>query len=404
MSMTKGTKLNTGELGRLQAMFAQQRTNAAELVERLKAERERQTDFITDTRTIRMVPITEEMAEALPEIPQSERTKPVKPRVAIVPTNDHEQWFSQIGPVAANAHAHQQIGTQLQIPRAYYQKMLEEQPDLLAHNVNTWLDANPSQRMIRTMTTNGGGPVMAFARGWLSNKYRRLDAVDLADTIMPMFLGETSNWQVTQCGVTDLRLHIEARYPTIAGEVAVGDEVSLAVKITTSDVGAGALSISFGVYRLVCTNLMTVPSYTKRQVHIGGRQEELIDVLSERTLRAEDRLTMRKMKELVSGMASREKFDRILGTLQDSAKVKLTDPIAATEMLTSTLKLKDYEEREVQKQLMSGSGNPTIWSLGNALTATARTFEFERKAELEAAAGAMMSNPKTWKQYAEAAA
>lgn len=404
MSMRKGDKLTTNEIDRLRTMFSQQRTNAVDLVTRLREERERQADFIADTRTLRMVPINDEMSAALPEIPQSERTQPVKPRVAIVPVNDQEEWYNAIGPVAANAHAHSQIGATLQIPRPYYQRMLEEQPDLLAHNVNTWFDKNPAQRMVRTMSTNGGGPKMAFARGFLSNKYRRLDAVDLADTIMPMFLDERSDWQVTQCGVTDLRVHIEARFPTIAGEVVVGDEVSLAVKITTSDVGAGALSIQFGVYRIVCTNLMTVPNFTKRQIHIGGSQSELVQVLSDRTLRAEDRLTMRKMKELVASMANHEQFNTILSTLRNAAEVKVEDPVAATELLTANLRLKDYENHEIQKALMADTSAPTIWSLGNALTSTARTFEFERKAELEAAAGTLMSNPKMWKQYAEAAA
>ena len=169
------------------------------------------------------------MAEELPEIPQSQRTQPVKPRVAIVPKTEDAEWFNAVGPVAANTHAHHQIGNQLQIPKAYYDRMLDEAPDLLAHNVNEWFDQKPARRMVRTMQTNGSGPKMAFARGWLSDKYRRLDAADLADAIMPLFLEDASNWQVTQCGVTDLRVHIEARYPTINSEVVVGDEVSLAV-------------------------------------------------------------------------------------------------------------------------------------------------------------------------------
>ena len=41
-----------------------------------------------------------------------------------------------VEPLEVNAIAHRQIGTHLKIPAAYYDKMLEEYPELLAQNVN----------------------------------------------------------------------------------------------------------------------------------------------------------------------------------------------------------------------------------------------------------------------------
>ena len=112
-----GTVLNDSQMTRLRDAFTRQRTTAEGLVTRLKEERERQADFIADTRTMRMVPVSDELAETLPEIPQSERLEPVKPKVAIVSANESDDWYKEIGPFAANAHAHQQIGSQLGIPR-----------------------------------------------------------------------------------------------------------------------------------------------------------------------------------------------------------------------------------------------------------------------------------------------
>jgi len=43
-----------------------------------------------------------------------------------------------VEPLEVNAIAHRQIGTHLKIPAAYYDKMLEEYPELLAQNVNAW--------------------------------------------------------------------------------------------------------------------------------------------------------------------------------------------------------------------------------------------------------------------------
>lgn len=62
--------------------------------------------------------------------------------------------------------AHRQIGTNLRIPAAYYDRMREERPDLLAYNANTWFKQESSQRMLRTLDGS--------ARAYLSNRYRRI--------------------------------------------------------------------------------------------------------------------------------------------------------------------------------------------------------------------------------------
>lgn len=404
-----GTTLNDNQMTRLRAAFTRQRTSSDALVARLREERERQADFIVDTRNVRMVPVNEELRETLPEIPQSERLTPVKPRVAIVPAGDPEgeAWFQEVGPVAANAHAHTQISDRLGIPKKYYLKMLNEEPDLLAHNVNTWFDAAPAKRMFRTMTTNGtdnpDAPRMAFARGFLSNSYRRgIDSLELTDAILPMLEDPKTGWQLEQCGLTDLAMHVEASYPTMTSEVAVGDEVSLAVKIRTSDVGAGAISVGLGFRRLVCSNIMMVPEYTERIIHRCAKQEELIEVLSARTLALEDELTMAKLKDLIAGMAHADRFAKMIAKMREANSADLKDPVAASELLGRNLGLGGGELHAVQGQLMSGELKPNMWGLANALTATARELDFERKSELESAAGKLIHAPRAWTQYVDA--
>ena len=46
-----------------------------------------------------------------------------------------------IEPMTITGIAHRQIGTHLRIPAAYYDRMREERPDLLAYNANTWVQA-----------------------------------------------------------------------------------------------------------------------------------------------------------------------------------------------------------------------------------------------------------------------
>jgi len=71
-----------------------------------------------------------------------------------------------IEPLTITGIAHRQIGTHLRIPAAYYDRMREERPDLLAYNANTWFKQESSQRMLRTLDGS--------ARAYLSNRYRRI--------------------------------------------------------------------------------------------------------------------------------------------------------------------------------------------------------------------------------------
>jgi hypothetical protein len=61
--------------------------------------------------------------------------------------------------------AHGQIATRLGIPGAYYNKMLASSGDLLANNVNHWMQRNPEKRLVRTLD--------GHARAFLSDNTSR---------------------------------------------------------------------------------------------------------------------------------------------------------------------------------------------------------------------------------------
>ena len=86
-----------------------------------------------------------------------------------------------VDPLDIQSTAHQQIGDYLEIPRKYYRRMLGEDAELLAYNVNRWFQQKPEQRMIRTMDGR--------ARAFLSNRYRRIDNLDIATITLPI-IGE----------------------------------------------------------------------------------------------------------------------------------------------------------------------------------------------------------------------
>lgn len=68
-------------------------------------------------------------------------------------------------------NAHRQIGTHLNIPAKYYELMRKENPELLVQNVNSWLEKNPTRRLVRALD----GDMRAF----LSDRYRCIDNLDI---------------------------------------------------------------------------------------------------------------------------------------------------------------------------------------------------------------------------------
>jgi hypothetical protein len=158
-----------------------------------------------------------------------------------------------IGQYAITDHAHRQIAEHLGIPPKYYDRMRHEQSELLAVNINTWLAAKPEKRLVRTLD----GQVRAF----LSDKYRPLDHIDLAEAVLPVL--QRLDVEIVSCAITDTRLYLKAVDRRIATDIPTGkrlgeghvwfDTLSPAIVISNSEVGVGALSIEAGVWTKVCT-------------------------------------------------------------------------------------------------------------------------------------------------------
>ena len=56
------------------------------------------------------------------------------------------EGIDQIEPLEIQQTAHQQIGTYLDIPSKYYDRMLQRDPALLSYNVNRWFQKEPEQK------------------------------------------------------------------------------------------------------------------------------------------------------------------------------------------------------------------------------------------------------------------
>ena len=109
------------------------------------------------------------------------------------------------------------------------------------------------------------------ARAYLSNRYRRIDNIDIAGVTLPI-LGGLPDIRFESCQITESRMYIKAVNPRLQAEVSPGDIVQAGVIISNSEVGLGSVSIQPLIYRLVCSNGMVVNEAAARVTMWGVLQ------------------------------------------------------------------------------------------------------------------------------------
>ena len=289
-----------------------------------------------------------------------------------------------VGEFQINENAHRQFGEYCGIPAKYYEK-LREYPDMLAKNVNHWLHLTPDvpdNRMIRTLDGN--------IRAFLSDRYRRIDNVQVAETVLPM-ISQMPEAQVKSCEVTEDRMYLKVVNPRIQAEVKKGDIVQSGILISNSEVGLGCVVVTPLIYRLVCTNGMIAQdsNINRYRRHHIGRVNEIdaeYTVYRDETLEAEDKALMMKLQDAVSSAINEAVFARVVDKMREAVDAKLE---AATvprvvELISKDVGIKDTEHKSILGHLIEG-GDLSLYGLGNAVTRYAQDVKsYDRSTELEA--------------------
>jgi hypothetical protein len=303
------------------------------------------------------------------------------------------------GDFSVSAHTHGQIAQRLDIPKKYYDRMRSEAPALLEQNVNQWFQTKPEKRMVRTLD--------GVARAFLSDRYRRLDNLDLASAILPV-IGEFGGLVIESCEVTESRMYLKVAYPQLEREVKKGDVVQAGFLVSNSEIGQGSLEVAPFVKRLVCLNGMKVDEFGQKRYHMGraqGDNEAAVELYRDETLIADDRAFFMKVADTVRGVLQPARFDKIVARMRESAEQKLEgSPVAAVEVLADRFGLVEAEKNSVLRHLISG-GDLSAFGLVQAVTeASKEVASYDRATDLEAFGGQIITLGKDeWKEIAIAA-
>jgi len=294
--------------------------------------------------------------------------------------------------------ARRQLAEKLKIPFPYFERMRQNQPTLLDQNVNTWLQGEDERRMLRTLD----GKVRAV----LSERYRRLDNFDLAQSVLPILL-ELPQARFESVELTETRMYVKVVTPRIQMEVAPGDIVQAGVVVSNSEVGEGTLSVQPLLYRLVCRNGLIAPERALRKTHLGrtlGSDAQDFQVFQDDTLRADDQAFFLKVRDVVQAAVSEATFRQCAAKLQKTLQIPLTgDPVRSVQVLANRYGLNDNERSGVLRNLIS-EGRLSGYALVNAVTHYSQEVEdYDRATDFEAIGGKMIDlSSAEWKQLANA--
>ena len=289
-----------------------------------------------------------------------------------------ESGVDRVEPLDILTTAHRQMSAYLNIPWKYYERMHQEDIGLLAQNVNTWLRKGPEQRMIRTIDGR--------ARAFLSNRYRRIDNIDIARITLPI-IQQVPDAIYESCNLSDDYMFIKVVNPRLTAEVVPGDIVQAGVVISNSETGQGAVCVQPLIYRLVCSNGMTVNEARTRRNHIGRvtSADENLLIYSEATLRADDKAFVMKVQDTVRAAVDEARFTKILDKLRESKDKKLNtaDLPGVVKLASSSMGITDAESEGVLQHLIEGT-DYSLYGLANAVTRHSQDVEsYDRASKLE---------------------
>jgi hypothetical protein len=312
-----------------------------------------------------------------------------------------------------NKIGHAQIAEVTKIPKAYYDKMLAEDPTLLAENVNTWFTKNATKQLFRTQDSK--------LRAVRSDKFRTdMEYEDMAASLLPVLLD--LDVDVMSCQVTDTRMYIKCVDKKVTRELAAiggkfGDGkhnivrcLSPAITISDSEVGYGGANVLTGVFDSFCSNLASFSERSVRKYHVGARHELVSEahytMLTDDTKRKTQIASMAQLVDVTRAAFDRVQFDalacKIEGTQSD--KIESDDLVKVVSMAGKQFGLSEVEGKSVLKELASG-GDLSRFGLYNAITAASQSVEdYDRATDLERIGAQVIElAPSQWKQIAQAA-
>lgn len=325
------------------------------------------------------------------------------------------------------------LGEKLGIPRAYMRLMRDQRPDLWDANVNGWLhgaagdaDAafgwladNPGEDpadcpvrdvpgyekplMLRILRgdTSGGGVLRAV----LSDRFARIDNLDVLVAALSGVRDAGLGGQVTSCDLSERRMYVVIESPEIramapallagyrnpfdngierwrevANREGLGYEpgtepvVHAGLVISNSEVGNGSFTVTPRFVFQICRNGLRITADMLRKVHLGEQMDEGVIQWSTSTQRKALELVASKTQDAVAAFLSPAYIEAQVGKLEELAGAPVKNPAETIQVIAKAAAFPTELADNILAAFIAG-GQLTAGGVMQAVTAVAQTVE-----------------------------
>jgi hypothetical protein len=334
------------------------------------------------------------------------------------------------------AVADEHLADRTGIPVRYLRRMREQRPDLYDANVNGWLHgcvvvegdafadrAAPDARrfLLRTFSAQDGSE--GILRAVLSDSYKVIDNLDVLLSVLSALRESGHPVDIRSADLSERRMVVKINAPGITalapvllagyrspfgnadveaarrfGNVAPDTEeigrvgnapiVSAGIRISNSEVGAGAFTVTPEILVLACTNGIVRTVDVMRNIHSGAKLDEGIIQWSDATRRANLELVKRQTVDAVGTFLNPDYLAKVIAEVEAKAGVPLTGtPSKAIEVVGKALAWSEAEQEGILAHFAMGGGQLTRGGVLNAVTSFSQTVpSSDRADELDSAA------------------
>lgn len=306
--------------------------------------------------------------------------------------NSNGTMYMVLGDNEYNLHRHalNQSAEKLGIPASYINELqgTDWGRKLSANILNEHTDNTKRQRLlIRTVKDQ--------VRGVLSDSYRRLNTNEIFGNFIKA-VGEQKA-VIADAFADDTRSFIETINPKLI-EVQLKDNIvylAHGVRISSSDVGDGALEVRSFIMQAVCLNGL-VTEKAMRTIHLGARLPDDLEV-SKKTYQLDTETQSSLCYDMVRSLYSEESLHAKIVAIQYAAS-KECDMEKEIVAIAKKGLIAKSEGEAIKAILMNNKpedgvqGSSSLWKLSQGISALARTTEERRSRELQEIAGSYLNN------------
>jgi len=284
---------------------------------------------------------------------------------------------------------HAQIASRCDIPKRYYDRMLEstQSHNLLDSNVSHWLENKSGNYLLRTFIDKSKSH--GIARAVLSDRYSVMDNYDVMLATLDAIKESGINVKIESGDITDTKFYMRFTCPDIEVDApdllknyrvpnsnsifgdsggSVGNGIISGFVISNSETGNGKFSISPRALVLACKNGMIFKDDAFMKTHLGAKMDEYSSIdWSEDTRQKNYELVCSQVKDAIKHYASYEYLSGKVQQLIVKGNKELVNPIETVMNVSKHLSVSDEKEKSILNYFIKG-GDTTAFGVTQALT------------------------------------